>query len=208
MIAPDDPRPGQLAQRSEAKVIKVFDGDGFLARVWNPARSQWVEGVPFRFAFIDAPEMGQAFGAEAHAFLEHLIGGKGLRLDPIGKESQGFLPIDNYKRMLGMAYLTEEIPVGPVLYYVGGKCGRGMVRVARPVTRNVELEMIVNGYAWVLRQYAFDREDEYFQAEENARQARRGLWSQNNPEMPWKFKQKQKRRKVAREGQLGLFSGD
>jgi endonuclease YncB( thermonuclease family) len=51
-----------MSETFEAKVQKVFDGDGFLASVWNPLRRKWVERVPFRFAFIDAPEMGQLHG--------------------------------------------------------------------------------------------------------------------------------------------------
>jgi micrococcal nuclease len=46
---------------------------------------------------------------------------------------------------------------------------------ARPVTRNIELEMVVNGWAWVTEQYAFDRETEYFDAQDDARNNRRGL---------------------------------
>src|SRR3546814_10761695 len=80
-----------------------------ISSVWNPLRGEWVERVPFRFAFIDAPEMGQALGSESMEFLHQLISGKALRLSPIGKESMGYLPIDQYKRMLCMAFLTEEM---------------------------------------------------------------------------------------------------
>lgn len=206
MIAPDDPGQEHLNEMLEARVLKVFDGDGFLADVWHPMREAWIERVPFRFAFIDAPEMRQPFGNESQAFLDQLIGGKILRLDPIGKESQGYLPIDQHKRMLCMGYLTEEMPVGRVEYYLDGRSETGSARFARSVTRNVELEMIVNGFAWVLEQYAFDREEEYFQAQENAQRARRGLWSQDKPEPPWVFKQRQKRRRKADQGQMGLFA--
>src|SRR3546814_7557996 len=103
--------------------------------------------------------MGQALGSESMEFLHQLISGKALRLSPIGKESMGYLPIDQYKRMLCMAFLTEEMRVGEVRYYLNGKCGSGMAKKARPVTRNIELEMIINGWAWVTEQYAFDREE-------------------------------------------------
>lgn len=65
IIVPDDPGPAAPDEVLEATVTKVFDGDGFLARVWHPYRQAWVERVPFRFAFIDAPEMEQPFGPEA-----------------------------------------------------------------------------------------------------------------------------------------------
>lgn len=205
IIAPDDPGSDELGQMLEVTVTRVFDGDGFLASVWHPRQGRWLDEQPFRFAFIDAPEMEQPLGSDAQAFLQELIFAKSLRLDPIGKASKGYNPIDQHKRMLCMGYLTEEMPVGKIDYYFGGKCSTGTARSARNVTRNVELEMIVNGFAWVLPQYAFDDEERYIKAQENARNARRGLWEQDNPEPPWKFKQRQKREKAARRDQPRLF---
>jgi hypothetical protein len=49
--------------------------------------------------------------------------------------------------MLCMAFLTERMEVGRVEYYLNGKCGAGSVRKARAATRNIELEMVVNGWA-------------------------------------------------------------
>jgi endonuclease YncB( thermonuclease family) len=173
--------------------------------VWNPFREAWVERVPFRFAFIDAPEMEQPFGQESKDFLHSLIARKSLRLDPIGKESTGYMPIDPYKRMLCMAFLTDQMEVGQIEYYMNGKCGAGLVRKARPVNRNIELEMIVNGWAWVVEQWAFDREDEYFEAQNDAQRNRRGLWAMDNPEPPWNFKRRQKRRSQTSKGQGRLI---
>lgn len=205
IIVPDDPGPAGPDEVLKAAVRKVFDGDGFLANVWHPYRQAWVERVPFRFAFIDAPEMEQPCGPESREFLVGLIAGKELRLDPVGKESTGCMPIDPYKRVLCMAFLTEQMDVGTVDYYHEGKRGGGSVRQARPVTRNIELEMIVNGWAWVTEQYAFDREAEYFEAQDDARRDRRGLWAMDNPEPPWTFKRRQKRRSKASEGQGRLI---
>ena len=160
IIVPDDPGPAGPDEILKAAVRKVFDGDGFLANVWHPYRQAWVERVPFRFAFIDAPEMEQPFGPEARDYLAGLIANKELRLDPVGKESTGYMPIDPYKRVLCMAFLSEQMDVGTVDYYHEGKRGSGSVKRARPVMRNIELEMIVNGWAWVTEQYAFDREAE------------------------------------------------
>lgn len=205
IIVPDDPGPAGPDEVLKAAVQKVFDGDGFLASVWHPYREAWVERVPFRFAFIDAPEMEQPFGPESRDFLAGLIANKELRLDPVGKESTGYMPIDPYKRVLCMAFLTEQMDVGTVDYYHEGKRGGGSVRRARPVTRNIELEMIVNGWAWVTEQYSFDREAEYFEAQDDARRDRRGLWAMDNPEPPWTFKRRQKRRSKASEGQGRLI---
>lgn len=205
IIVPDDPGPAAPDEALKASVLKVFDGDGFLADVWNPFREAWVKRVPFRFAFIDAPEIEQPFGSAARSYLNNLISGKTLRLDPVGKESTGFMPIDPYKRVLCMGYLTEPMEVGRVHYYVNGECGAGSVREVRTVTRNVELEMIVNGWAWVVEQWAFDREDEYFEAQSDAQRNRRGLWAMEDPEPPWNVKRRPKRRNRASEGQDRLL---
>jgi endonuclease YncB( thermonuclease family) len=205
IIAPDSPGPDDIKEMLEAKVLEVFDGDGFLADVWHPLRGEWIHRVPFRFAFIDAPEMQQPLGVEAKEFLHETIVGKTLRLDLIGKQSTGYMPIDSYKRFLCMAYLTEDIQIGEVEYFMNGKCDVGVVKSARPVERNVELEMIINGLAWVVEQYAFDREQEYLAAQEDAWRDRRGIWTMDDPEPPWKFKQKQKRRRKATERQPSLF---
>ena len=205
IIVPDDPGPAGPDEVLKAAVQKVFDGDGFLASVWHPYREAWVERVPFRFAFIDAPEMEQPFGPEARDYLAGLIANKELRLDPVGKESTGYMPIDPYKRVLCMAFLSEQMDVGTVDYYHEGKRGAGAVKRARPVTRNIELEMIVNGWAWVTEQYAFDRETEYFEAQDDARRDRRGLWAMDNPEPPWTFKRRQRRRSRASDGQGRLL---
>jgi endonuclease YncB( thermonuclease family) len=190
----------------EAEVTKVFDGDGFLAKLWQPLRGTWLERVPFRFAFIDAPEMQQPFGSEAKEFLHQSISGKRLRLDLIGKQSSGYVPIDGYKRLLCVGFITEEMPPGEITYFINCKCDAGVVKSARPVTRNIELEMIINGWAWVTEQYAFDREEEYFAAQDNARRERRGLWAMDNPEPPWRFKQREKRHRLAAKRQPSLFN--
>jgi len=205
IIVPDVPNRVSPGEALRANVVKVFDGDGFLASVWHPLRETWVQNIPFRFAFIDAPEIDQPFGPESRDFLNHLIAGKPLSLEPIGKESTGYMPIDPYKRLLCMGFLTEQIGVGRIEYYMNGKCRVGTVKNGRPATRNIELEMIVNGWAWVMEQYTFDRETEYFEAQDDARQNRRGLWSMDDPEPPWVFKKRQKRRKRVNDGQGRLL---
>jgi micrococcal nuclease len=205
IIVPDVPNRASPDEALKANVVKVFDGDGFLANIWHPLRETWVQRIPFRFAFIDAPEIEQPFGTESKDFLHRLIAGKSLSLDLIGKESTGNMPIDPYKRVLCMSFLTEQMGVGRIEYYMNGECRAGSVRSSRPATRNIELEMIVNGWAWVIEQYAFDREAEYFEAQDDARQHRRGLWSMDDPEPPWIFKRRQKRRKRSTDGQGRLL---
>ena len=204
-IVPDNPSPAEMDDVFTASVVKVFDGDGFLANVWDPSGAAWVPRIPFRFAFIDAPEMEQPFGSESKDFLSSLIAGKTLRVDPVGKESTGGVPIDPYKRILCVGYLTEQMEIGPVSYYMNGSCHVGSLKSVRPATRNIELEMIVNGWAWVLEQYSFERQAEYFEAQDDARRHRRGLWAMDKPEAPWTFKRRQKRQARANEGQGKLL---
>jgi len=205
IIVPDNLEAASEDEVLEATVFKVFDGDGFLADVWNPLRHAWVKRVPFRMAFIDAPEREQPFGPEAGNFLCELIRGKTLRLDPVVKESTPHSPIDQYRRILCMAFLIEQMPTGRIEYYFNGRWGSGSVKEARLVTRNIELEMVVNGWAWVTKQYAFDRQEEYFDAQSDARKHRRGLWQMDTPEPPWTFKRRQKARRQASEGQGRLI---
>lgn len=205
IIVPDSPPPTDLDDSFKANVVKVFDGDGFLADLWNPRRKTWVPRIPFRFAFIDAPEIEQPFGPESKDFLRSLIMGKTLRLDPICKGSSDGNPFDQYKRILCMGYLGEEMQIGSIKYYMNGSCSEGTVKTARPATRNIELEMIVNGWAWVVERYSFDRESEYFAAQYDAQRYRRGLWSMDNPETPWNFKRRQKQNRRATAGQNTLL---
>ncbi len=192
IIVPDRSSPPATSEAITAKVQKVFDGDGFLASVWNPRRQAWIMRIPFRMAFIDAPETEQPFGPEAREFLKGLISGKSLSLVPVLKGSTAPSFFDPYQRVLCVPFLTELMEVGRIQYYSDGCCAAGSVRTARQVTRNIELEMVVNGWAWVIRQYAFDHEAEYLAAQNDARRNRRGLWSKNNPEPPGKFKSRQK----------------
>lgn len=56
--------------------------------------------------------------------------------------------------------------------------------------RNVNLEQVRRGMAWVYRQYARDRA--YFVAEDEARGARRGLWDDARPTPPWEWRRNKK----------------
>lgn len=205
IIAPAEPEPGAIAEMLDVRVTETCDGDGFFARIRHPRRDAWVDRVPFRFAFIDAPELAQPFGREAKAFLGELVEGKNLNLILIGKESTGYRPVDRYQRLLCMGFLTEEAQAGRVDYYLDGQSCSGLIKAARQVTRNIELELIANGLAWAIQQYSFDLEDEYRAAQDDARRHRRGLWAEDRPEPPWTFKRKQRRQGAADQRQPSLF---
>jgi micrococcal nuclease len=54
--------------------------------------------------------------------------------------------------------------------------------------RNINLEMVTDGWAWAYRKLA-DKSDfnEYLAAEKKARAKRHGLWNQGIPQPPWEF---------------------
>lgn len=60
--------------------------------------------------------------------------------------------------------------------------------VARIYLGNVDvnLKLVRDGYAWVYHQYTNDAE--LYAAEQEARTAQRGLWSQRQPIPPWKWR--------------------
>lgn len=61
--------------------------------------------------------------------------------------------------------------------------------------RNINKEMVEEGWAWAYKQY-LDRAhvSGYIQAEEQARSKRLGLWKQSNPQPPWEFRKQQRLR--------------
>jgi micrococcal nuclease len=68
-----------------------------------------------------------------------------------------------------------------------------MVSVVWLGDRNINREMVAEGWAWAYRQY-LDRPhaSEYIKAEEDARKAKRGLWKLFNPMPPWEFRKRQR----------------
>ena len=79
-----------------------------------------------------------------------------------GKVKVDIMAIDRYKRMVGIVYLNN---------------------------RNINLEMVREGWAWAYREY-LDRPyaSEYIDAESEARTKKLSLWQQPNPQPPWEFR--------------------
>jgi endonuclease YncB( thermonuclease family) len=56
-------------------------------------------------------------------------------------------------------------------------------------SRNINQEMVAEGWAWAYRQYLdTPYASEFIGSEEQARAKRLGLWQQNNPQPPWEFR--------------------
>lgn len=189
LFAPEEPG----TQTVRVPVLRVFDGDGFLTRVPAPQRGSEIEAT-VRFGFIDAPEMEQRGGREARDFLSNLINGQWLDLVLLLKTDTGRM-VDAHGRIVAVPYLCRN----------GRDDGTGI-----QMCRNIELEMVLNGWAWVLDRYC--PEKHYFDALEDAQRHRRGIWAFDENVHPWEFKKQAYRLKKERPGgatsQGSLFSED
>ncbi|MFH1723131.1 MAG: thermonuclease family protein [Elusimicrobiota bacterium] len=76
--------------------------------------------------------------------------------------------IDRYRRIVGKAILPD---------------GRSLNR-----------EAIRAGFAWWYRKYSNDQT--LGELEKEAREARRGLWVQDNPEAPWEYRRRRREKEV------------
>jgi endonuclease YncB( thermonuclease family) len=72
------------------------------------------------------------------------------------------MDIDRYRRMVAIVYLGD---------------------------RDINREMVQEGYAWAYREYLHGPyASEYIEAENEARSKHLGLWQQMNPQPPWEFR--------------------
>lgn len=152
-----------------AQVLKVFDGDGFLARASLPPQGVEIE-IAVRCGFIDAPEMLQSGGEDAKAFLNQQIGGQWLDLGLLIKMDTGGM-VDRHRRIVAVPYLWSD----------------------QHGWRNIELEMILNGWAWLLERYC--PPEHYFDALADAQRNRRGIWARDDNIHPGRFKSQVHRKK-------------
>lgn len=193
IIAPEDPGTDTI----KAPVLKVIDGDGFLTKIrafeiTDNRQDQQELTVTARFGFIDAPEIGQPGGREAKDYLTALIGGKWVELVILTKMDTG-QSVDKYGRIVCVPFLTLDYSSGE--FRTSSKHRHTISTVGAPllVTRNIELEMVINGWAWVLERYGPD--ERYLVALDEARRHKRGIWAFENNTHPWEFK-KQKYRET------------
>lgn len=182
LIVPEEPDGETLP----VSVVRVFDGDGFLAKVALPRRGSEFE-LAVRMGFIDAPEMDQPGGKEAREFLCGIIEHARLDLIILTKMDTGG-SFDRHGRVVAVPYV-RTCPLGSMT----------VPSTARSISRNVELEMIINGWAWVLERYCPDQS--YFDALEDAQRNRRGIWARDDNVHPWQFKTQLYRSRRAKQTQ-------
>ena len=162
------------------QVLKVFDGDGFLSQCHHPPSGRALE-ISVRCGFIDAPELGQPGGHEARDFLTDLIAHRWLDLALLLKMDTGRM-VDRFRRVVAVPYLKQH-----------SGC------------RNIELEMLLNGWAWLLDRYC--PPEHYYGALEDAQRHRRGIWARDDNVEPWEFKKERYRsRRQGPANQGDLFS--
>lgn len=144
-------------------VEQITDGDTIKCAVKKSGGTS----VKVRLYGIDAPET------------EHV--GKSGRIfkkgQPYGKESADAL--------------ASKIPTGTILEVDVLAIDRykRLVGLLKFSGRDINREMVADGWAWAYRQY-LDRPhaSEYLKAEEVARAKRLGLWKESNPTPPWEFR--------------------
>lgn len=77
----------------------------------------------------------------------------------------------------------------------GKDCYQRTLATVQVDGRNVNLQMVEDGFAWHYKQYSKDRP--LAVAEENARRGERGLWSDSNPVQPWEWRKSERDRRSA-----------
>jgi endonuclease YncB( thermonuclease family) len=168
----------------------VFDGDGFLTRMRARDLEDTLFGhmeieVAVRFGFVDAPELDQPGGREAKEFLTDLIGGRSVRIEILTKMNTG-KSVDRHGRLVCVPYLEQQYEHLTLATPSGHRHLVGRFRQPITLTRNVELEMVLNGWAWVMDRYEPDAR--YHEALNEARRNRRGIWAMSDNVDPWTFK--------------------
>jgi len=71
--------------------------------------------------------------------------------------------------------------------------------------RNINIEMVVEGWAWCRRCQDQPQAAEYVQAEKDARSRRLGLWQQSAPQPPWEFRKMVVKRSILKALSFKLF---
>ncbi|WP_434777075.1 TonB family protein [Neisseria sp. Ec49-e6-T10] len=144
----------------ECKVTDIINGHSFICQI-EPKNL-----ITVQLDQLIAPDLKQPYGAEAQKELEELILGKNVFIE-VAKTGQ--------HSVLGTVYNFSGYP--DTEYQIG----------FRPVAVSVNLHMILYGNAWYDRVSNDRQNQEYQLAQEEAKQAKYGLWSISNPIPPWEW---------------------
>ena len=151
-----------LAATITGRVVGVHDGDTIT--VLDGGNSQH----KIRLAGIDAPELKQAFGNRSKQSLSEMVYNKQVKVEWDKR--------DRYGRIVGKVLFIPALCVTP--------------GCLEPTDANYQ--QIAVGMAWYYRQYEkeLNAEDRarYDAAENQAREAKRGLWADAKPVPPWEWR--------------------
>ena len=146
----------------DVQVVSVTDGDDLVVRVDEPGWPE-IDGAHWRVRVwgIDAPEWNQPYGREAKAELERLCS-NGFSLEVIEQ--------DFYHRYVGVLRFHSA-------------------NSATSKRDTVNRRMVLSGLAYWYRHYAEEETIGLRAAEQEARQARRGVWSESGGgTRPWELR--------------------
>lgn len=158
---------------AEADVVKVMDGDTIKVNIYKLAGTENMQDIQeltyrtltVRLSFIDAPELKQNYGPQAKEDLENQCG-KVVALHIKGK--------DMYGRILAEVFTTNALGED-----------ENYPRVVPLVS--ICQNMVNNGSAWGYKPNKF-----YKLLQQNAKDAKLGLWQEENPTPPWVWRKEHK----------------
>lgn len=140
-----------------ARVIWVSDGDSVQVRDKQGRRHK------IRMAYIDAPELRQAFGRRSHHHLRRLINGRKVQVEPFAH--------DQYGREVSRIFLDGK-DVNLI------QIQKGMAWHYRSIAKREQQKKDYKHYQ---------------KAEKKARQARTGLWKNKRAIPPWRWRHQRRR---------------
>ncbi len=161
--------PMFLLSTATSAVIRTVEGIATAVSDGDTFKLGTLEGTKLRVRLygIDAPEREKInlrtgmISKHGQPYGEEAFGALKSKISD-KKVRVDIIDIDRYKRMVGIVNLNG---------------------------RNINLEMVKEGWAWAYREY-LERPyaSEYLDAEKEARDKRLGLWQQYNPRPPWEFR--------------------
>ncbi|WP_434777494.1 thermonuclease family protein [Neisseria sp. Ec49-e6-T10] len=154
------------AETIRCKVIGIQNGDTITCLT-----EQKKQIVSVELYQIDAPEPEQAYWLEAKNALSDLIFNQIVEVKTHTKEG----------RILGLIYTTP-----PENCYSKFLPFSEKTLVCSFYSRNINSEMIKQGYVWFDKSFGENHEYQQEQAK-----AKRGLWVDSNPTPPWEWRKQQ-----------------
>lgn len=149
-----------------AQVTRVADGDTITVRNQDGATHK------IRMHAVDAPELNQAGGEQSKRWLTEQLLNKDVKIVVNNT--------DRYKRQVAKVVLPAD----------------GCEQRLCDGETDINLKAIQAGHAWWYREFARSQSSEdrvlYEQAEDQARNARKGLWQQTAPLAPWQWRTEQR----------------